>query len=222
MAANLKEVRNRIQSVKSTQQITKAMKMVSAAKLRRATDRIIQMRPYANKLSGILKNLLASADDISLDFATARESNNVLIILVTSDRGLCGGFNANLIKLAIRIINEKYSQQAQQGNVSVLTVGKKGFDFFKKLEYSVNSDYFELFSTLNFQDTAEAANHVLEGYATGTYDRVELIYSHFKNAASQIFMADQFLPVDLSAGTEGESTESHDTIYEPSTKSPHH
>ena len=117
--ANLKEVRNRIASVKSTQQITKAMKMVSAAKLRKATDRIIQMRPYADKLSGILKNLLASAEDISLDFATEREAKNVLIILITSDRGLCGGFNSNLVKTAIRTIKENYSDQAAKGNVSV-------------------------------------------------------------------------------------------------------
>ncbi len=214
--ANLKEVRNRIASVKSTQQITKAMKMVSAAKLRKATDRIIQMRPYADKLSGILKNLLASAEDISLDFATEREAKNVLIILITSDRGLCGGFNSNLVKTAIRTIKENYSDQAAKGNVSVLTVGKKGLDHFKRTQHNINSDYVELFGKLNFEDAAEAANHVMEGYSAGTYDRVELIYSRFKNAGTQIFQVDQYLPVDLTPANEASSPTNLDMIYEPS------
>src|SRR6185295_15050997 len=152
MSGTLKEVRNRIKSVQSTQQITKAMKMVSAAKLRRAQEAIIQMRPYAKKLQQMLRNIVSNADgDVSMELAAARPVEKVLVIVITSDRGLCGGYNSNLIKLAKQIIREKYSAQFAKGNVQVLPIGKKGYEHFTKAGYKVVDTYWNIFSDLSFE-----------------------------------------------------------------------
>lgn len=214
MSGALKEVRNRIKSVQSTQQITKAMKMVSAAKLRRAQDAITQMRPYAQKLQEMLSNIVSSSDgDMSLSLATERPVEKALIIVVTSDRGLCGGYNSNLIKLAKHTIKEKYSSQQAKGNVKVLPIGKKGYEHFTKNGFNVVSDFWGIFSDLRFETVQAAAKYAMNAFAAKEVDAVEIIYSEFKNAASQVFIAEQFLPVKKVAQT-GNKKKS-DFIFEP-------
>jgi len=214
MSGALKEVRNRIKSVQSTQQITKAMKMVSAAKLRRAQDAITQMRPYAQKLQEMLSNIVSSSDgDVSLSLATERPIEKVLIIVVTSDRGLCGGYNSNLIKLAKQTINEKYSAQMAKGNVKVLPIGKKGFEHFTKAGFNVVNDFWGIFSDLRFENVQTAAKYAMDAFAAKEIDAVDVIYSEFKNAASQMYIAEQFLPVKKVSET-GNNKKS-DFIFEP-------
>ncbi len=214
MSGALKEVRNRIKSVQSTQQITKAMKMVSAAKLRRAQDAITQMRPYAKKLQEMLGNIVsASEGDIAMDLATVREIENVLIIVVTSDRGLCGGYNSNLIKLAKLTISDKYAAQHSRGNVKIMPIGKKGYEHFTKSGYKVVDAYWHLFSNLGFESVQTAAQYAMKAFAAKEFDAVEVIYSEFKNAASQVFIAEPFLPVQKVADTG--TKKKADFIFEP-------
>lgn len=214
MSGALKEVRNRIKSVQSTQQITKAMKMVSAAKLRRAQDAITQMRPYAQKLQEMLSNIVSNSDgDVNMALAAERQVENVMIIVVTSDRGLCGGYNSNLIKLAKQVINEKYPQQAAKGKVHILPIGKKGYENFTKTGYKVVNQYWDIFSGLSFEKVQAAAKHAMDAFANKEIDAVELIYSEFKNAATQRYVAEQFLPVSKVAKTEGQKNA--DFIFEP-------
>jgi len=214
MSGALKEVRNRIKSVQSTQQITKAMKMVSAAKLRRAQDAIIQMRPYAQKLQEMLSNIVGNADgDINLALAKQRPVEKVLIIVITSDRGLCGGYNSNLIKLVKQDIKEKYTTQFAKGNVEILPLGKKGYEHFSKNNFKVVDRYWNIFSDLNFENVAAAAKYAMDAFAKGDVDAVDLVYSEFKNAATQKFIAEQFLPVKKSENKKGSSKA--DFIFEP-------
>jgi F-type H+-transporting ATPase subunit gamma len=212
MSGQLKEVRNRIQSVQNTQQITKAMKMVSAAKLRRATERIIQMRPYANKLNELMSNI-ASDSGVTIQLAQDRPVKNVLIVAVTSDRGLAGGFNSTTIKLAQQTIQERYAAQAQSGNVTVMPVGKKANDAFKKLPYKVIGDYALMFSTLDFNHASAAAEWMMNAYKNNEYDRIEIVYSQFKNAATQLFQVERFLPVLKT--TSGKGKAAVNFIFEP-------
>ena len=193
--ASLKEVKTRISSVISTQQITKAMKMVAAAKLRKSQDRIIQMRPFAKKMTGIIQNLSSGNTDGDNWFSKVRSEEKVLIIAVSSDRGLCGSFNSNTIKGVLRIIEEKYSAQHAKRNVTILTIGKKAQDYFTKRGFPVNTDYATLFNGLTFDKASEAANFVMEAFKNGTYDKVEIVYNQFKNVATQILIIEQFLPV---------------------------
>ncbi|MES2109608.1 MAG: ATP synthase F1 subunit gamma [Bacteroidota bacterium] len=193
--ANLKEVRNRIKSVSSTQQITKAMKMVSAAKLKRATNAIVQLRPYANKLKDLLANLSASLEDGSSPFLAQREPNKVLIVVVSSNRGLAGAFNANVIKTANNLISEKYGEQFRAGNVSIVSIGKKSQEFYQRRKYNVIGNNNDLYLDLNFQNTSVITESIMEGFLKGDYDRVELVYNQFKNAAMQILTVEQLLPV---------------------------
>ncbi len=214
MSGALKEVRNRIKSVQSTQQITKAMKMVSAAKLRRAQDAITQMRPYAKKLQEMLSNIVSSSDgDVAMDLAYERPIEKVLIIVVTSDRGLCGGYNSNLIKLTKQTILEKYSTQNTKGNVQVLPIGKKGYEFFTKNGFSVVDAYWDIFADLRFERVQAAAKYAMNAFVAKEIDVVEIIYSEFKNAASQVFTAEAFLPVPKIAETG--SKKKSDFIFEP-------
>ncbi len=210
--ANLKEVRIRITSVGSTQQITKAMKLVSATKLRRAQNAITQMRPYAQKLNGLLANLADSIDVDSLKvYFDKREVKNVLIVPITSDRGLCGSFNANVIKLAGRVIAEKY----QGKNISILPIGKKGSEFFGKTKHTVINDSRDAFLTLNAETGFIIGERILAEFKAGKYDAVEIVYNQFKNAATQILTNDQFLPIDKSTfGGAGDAK--NDYIFEPS------
>ncbi|MDQ6758214.1 MAG: ATP synthase F1 subunit gamma [Bacteroidota bacterium] len=214
MSGALKEVRNRIKSVQSTQQITKAMKMVSAAKLRKAQDAITQMRPYAKKLQEMLGNIVSNADgDISMNLATVRPVEKVLVIVVTSDRGLCGGYNSNLIKLAKQTIKEKYSAQSAKGNAEVLPLGKKGYEHFSKNNFKVVDHYWNIFADISFENVQKAAKFAMDAFASGQVDAVELVYSEFKNAATQRFVSEQFLPVPKSEKIKGQKQQ--DFIFEP-------
>ena len=207
--ANLKEIRLRITSVGSTMQITSAMKMVSAAKLKRAQDAIIQMRPYANKLTELLKNLSASLDSSDGGVYTQeREIKNVLLVTVTSNRGLCGGFNAYIMKKAKALINEDYAN----ANVSILSIGKKSSEHFTKNGFNVASTHDDLFGDLTFNNVAKVAQGIMEQFVEGNYDKVVLVYNQFKNAATQIIMAENFLPVQAS---ENDDSTVVDYIFEP-------
>jgi F-type H+-transporting ATPase subunit gamma len=196
MAGQLKEVRNRIKSVQSTQQITKAMKMVSAAKLRRAQDAIIQMRPYARKLQEMLSNIVSNTQvEGSNALAAERPVEKVLLIVITSDRGLAGAYNANVIKLAKATIREKYSSQFAKGHVTIWSIGKKGFEHFQKNNFKVTDTYKDIFLNLKFESVQAAAQAAVKGFQDKTFDAVEIVYSEFKNAATQRFVVERFLPI---------------------------
>ncbi|MBB5397896.1 ATP synthase F1 subunit gamma [Mucilaginibacter sp. AK015] len=222
--ANLKEVRNRIASVNSTQQITKAMKMVSAAKLRRATDAIVQLRPYANKLKDLLANLSASLEDGASPFLQQREPVRVLVVVVSSNRGLAGAFNTNVIKAANNLIAEKYSKQLSAGNVSIVAIGKKSQEYYQRRKYNVIGNNNDLYLDLNFINASKITEAIMQGFVDGDYDRVELVYNHFRNAAVQYLITEQLLPVPRSEAkpkeafkTKAEVVESQvDYILEPS------
>ena len=215
MSGALKEVRNRIKSVQGTQQITKAMKMVSAAKLRRAQDAITQMRPYAKKLQEMLSNIVSSSDgDVNMALAAERPVNKVMIIVVTSDRGLCGGYNSNLIKLARQTISDKYAAQLAKGNVQILPVGKKGYEHFNKNGFQVVDKYWDIFTGLSFEKVQTAAKYAMDAFANKEVDAVELVYSEFKNAGTQLFVSEQFLPVQKIVAVS--KNKKADFIFEPS------
>jgi F-type H+-transporting ATPase subunit gamma len=214
--ANLKEVRNRIKSVSSTQQITKAMKMVSAAKLKRATNAIIQLRPYANKLKDLLANLSASLEDNTSPYLQEREPVRVLVVVVSSNRGLAGAFNANVIKMANNLIAEKYSKQLAAGNVSIVAIGKKSQEFYQRRKYNVIGNNNDLYLALNFENASKITESIMQGFVDGDYDRVELVYNHFRNAAVQYQVAEQLLPVPKPEKKEETKTANVDYILEPS------
>ncbi len=211
--ANLKEVKTRISSVQSTQQITKAMKMVAAAKLRRAQDSIIQMRPYAQKLDSILVGVSASLDTEENVFSEEREVNSVLIIAITSDRGLCGPFNSNVFKATNALIADKYANQFKEGGVTILPIGKKALDYFSKRDFIVEKKFGELFGKLSFGEAMKAAEFAMKGFENKKFDAVEIVYNEFKNVATQIMCTDQFLPI-VSNEEEGSSV-NNDYIYQP-------
>ncbi|WP_316843256.1 ATP synthase F1 subunit gamma [Pedobacter psychrodurus] len=215
--ANLKEVRNRIASVQSTQQITKAMKMVSAAKLKRATNAIIALRPYATKLKEILGNLSASLEGSSSPFIQEREPNKVLIVTVSSNRGLAGAFNMNVIKAANNLIAEKYSEQLKNGNVSIISIGKKTQDFYEKRNYNVIGNNNEVYAALTFENVTKITDAIMAGFIKGEFDKVEVVYNRFKNAAVQIITSEQLLPLPKAEETKVETkTTNVDYILEPS------
>lgn len=216
--ANLKEVKNRIQSVTSTQQITSAMKMVAAAKLKRAQDRITQMRPYSQKLTGILQNVSSTlGGDIENVYGEVRETEKVLLVVVSSDRGLCGAFNNNVFKQTVKLVNETYSYENKHKGVFILPIGKKAYDFFKKRNYQVIEGYEGLFSNLTFDSVREAAEYAMSGFVDGTYDKVDLVYNEFKNVATQIIRAENFLPLQPAEERATQATKKDvDYIFEPS------
>lgn len=217
--ANLKEVKGRIQSVVSTQQITKAMKMVAAAKLRRAQDRIIQMRPYSQKLTEIIQNVSAGgADSGDNPYSEERSAKSVLLIVVTSDRGLCGGFNSSIFKSTKTLIQEKYSSVETNGNLHILPIGKKSLEFFQKRKYNVIEGYSHLFGDLNFAEAKEVAELAMEGFLNGEYDAIDIVYNEFKNVATQIVKQEQFLPI-LEVESEEKIEGEIDYLYEPSKES---
>ncbi|MBS4063663.1 MAG: ATP synthase F1 subunit gamma [Chitinophagaceae bacterium] len=216
MPGQLKEVRNRIKSVQSTQQITKAMKMVSAAKLRKAQDSIIQMRPYAQKLQDMLSNIVSNSDgDVSMKLAAERTVNKVLIILITSDRGLCGGYNANLVKLAKATVLENYAEQNRKGNVTVWGIGKKGLEAMERAGYKTNAAYRDTFLQLSFENVQQASAAAMTAFENGEFDVVEIIYSQFKNAATQFFKAERFLPIPKAQKAATKTQTKSDFIFEP-------
>ncbi|SMG19489.1 ATP synthase F1 subunit gamma [Sphingobacterium psychroaquaticum] len=214
--ANLKEVRNRITSVSSTQQITKAMKMVSAAKLKRATNAIVQLRPYANKLRDILAQVSASVEGSDSPFTQDRVPTKVLIIVLTSNRGLAGAFNANAIKTANNLIFNKYAEQHARGNLSIIAIGKRGHDFFEKRGFDVIGNNNDLFSDLTFLNVSKVTEYVMDEFKAGNIDRVEIVYNQFKNAAMQILTAEQLLPLLPEEKTDAAAAKESDYIIEPS------
>lgn len=214
--ANLKIVRTRIQSVKSTQQITKAMKMVAASKLRKAQDAILQMRPYVQKLYGILENAATSLDnEQQSEYSIEKEVEKVLIVVITSDRGLCGGFNTNAIKAGLNVIQEKYIDQERSNNLWILPLGKKAFEYFSKRNYQVIDQFYQIYEDLSFDKAKDAAGFVMKGFLDGDFDQIELVYNEFKNVATQILRTDRFLPI-ASDDQEKEINASVDYIFEPS------
>ena len=214
--ANLKEVRNRISSVISTQQITKAMKMVSASKLRRAQDAIIQMRPYAAKLREIMENISSTLDSSAGGaYATIRPVKKVLIVAINSNRGLCGGFNANIVRTINRLLREQYAAQVKEGNVKILCIGKKASDFFSKNANLYAGNHNEIYNQLNFDNASAIAEKIMKEFAEGAYDKVEIVYNQFKNAAVQYVQAEQLLPITPPEKKEEKSKQVNDYIFEP-------
>jgi F-type H+-transporting ATPase subunit gamma len=214
--ANLKAIRIRIASFKSTRQITSAMKMVSAAKLRKAQDKIVRLRPYAFKLHDLMVNLSQSLSDSEIENIYGRISppERVLIVVITSNRGLCGAFNTNVINETRRIISEKYVDQFQKGNLKLLTIGKKGYDYFRKQKVNMLPDQNNLYNDLTFENVKQVAEQVMKSFTSIEFDRVELIYNQFKNAAVQNLTNEVFLPVETTPSGRAKTTPP-DYIYEP-------
>ncbi|WP_373521413.1 ATP synthase F1 subunit gamma [Aquiflexum sp.] len=210
--ANLKEVKQRITSVTSTQQITRAMKMVAAAKLRRAQDRILKMRPYSQKLTVILNDVISGmGDELEVVYAEQRPVQNVLVVVMTSDKGLCGAFNSNAIKAGVNLIEKKF----KDSNVTILPLGKKAFEFFSKKGYQVNADYYGIFADVAYDDVRKIALYAMEGFASKKFDRVMMVYNHFRNVAIQDLTVEQFLPMGVNPA-EATSVSNTDYILSPS------
>jgi len=217
MSGKLKEVRTRITSVTSTQQITKAMKVVSAAKLRKAQDAILRMRPYAVKMTSILANLAeATKGEVNIPQAEERPVRKVLIVAITSDRGLCGGFNANVIKQVRLLARTEYAEQAMRGELHIMPIGKKSADAFKRNDFPLILDYTGMFSGLSFEKSKEAADYLKTAFADGRFDRVVVVYNSFKNAATQILSVEQFLPISkFEENSPSNSKTQTEFIFEP-------
>lgn len=213
--ATLREIRQRIGGVKSTQKITKAMKMVAAAKLRRATDAIIAARPYAKKMQELLSYLSGQVDVTVYPQFARREIKAVAIVVVTADRGLCGAFNSNIIKATVQHIKTHYAALNKAGKVKLICVGKKGFDFFSKRNYEVVSKHVGIFNQLNFTTAKTIVAEVVDGFIKGDYDKVEVISNEFKNAVQQKLTIGQFLPI-VQEQTVEKKTQLTDYIFEPS------
>jgi F-type H+-transporting ATPase subunit gamma len=215
MAGQLKEVRNRIKSIQSTQQITKAMKMISATKLRKAQEAIQQMRPYSKKLQQVLGNIVnGSMDDTSSALSTPRPVEKVLLIVITSDRSSCGAYNSTLIKLAKATLHDKYPAQTAKGNSIIWSIGKKGYEHFLKNNYKVNGEFRDIFQHLHFESVQLCAAAAVKAFLNREFDAVEIIYSQFKNAASQSFVVEPFLPIPKAKKAQG--AVANDFIFEPS------
>jgi F-type H+-transporting ATPase subunit gamma len=221
MAGGLKEVRERIKSVNNTQQITKAMKMVSAAKLRKAQSAIVQLRPYADRLNRMLSNILSNVDaGAGVSFGKVREVKNVLIVVVTSNRGLAGAFNTNIAKEALTLIRNKYAAQQRTGNVTLMFVGKKGYDYFRARTKDLKFDtrHLALFDNLAYENVSLVSRQLMDAFSAGQYDAVEVVYSRFKNAATTFPTTEQWLPVPKMAPpatTGAASKKKADYIFEP-------
>jgi F-type H+-transporting ATPase subunit gamma len=219
MSGKLKEVRERIKSVQSTQQITKAMKMVSAAKLRRAQQAIVEMRPYSNRLDKMMDNIVSNLEgDISSPFVQKREPNKAAVVVITSNRGLCGAFNTNIIKEAIAKIENNYSTQREQKNLTLIFIGKKGFDVLKKRYSDANivTEYLDLFSDLSFENVSRASGFVMDGFINKQFDVVDVCYGQFKNAAVQEPKCVSFLPVQPVQKKDKATEKKSDYLFEPS------
>jgi len=215
MSGKLKEVRERMKSVSSTQQITKAMKMVSAAKLRKAQDAIVRMRPYADKLNHMLRNVLSAVEgDVSISFGKDRPVHHATIVVITSNRGLAGAFNTNIVKAAAREIELQFSAQRAAGKLTIIPIGKRGFDFFRRnyKDCTINRDYVTLFENLEFDHTVTVPRAIMDQFSKGETDRVMVFYGRFKNAATQFPETVQYLPVPK---IEAASTRRVDYIFEP-------
>lgn len=211
--ANLKDIRTRMSSVKTTRQVTSAMKMVSAAKLRKAQEAIIRIRPYADKLSDILGNLSESLKSLEDNpYGIDRGYNRILMVVINSNRGLCGAFNGNVSKKALQLITHEFSEQNNSGDIDLLTVGKNAYDFFRRRDFSP-AEKNDLYDNLDFDHVSPVVESIMSAFVEGKYDKVYLVYNQFKNAATQILTNEQFLPIE---NIETEETKgSTDYIFEP-------
>ncbi|MCK4664499.1 MAG: ATP synthase F1 subunit gamma [Bacteroidales bacterium] len=215
--ANLKEVRTRLSSVATTKQITSAMKMVAAAKLKKAQDAIIQIRPYANKLHEILSNVSESLESNKENiYGEQRELNKILIVVITSNKGLCGAFNTNVIKKTVEITNNKFSGQFKEGNVSFITIGKKVTDFLSKKKYNIFYSDNNILEKTNFDDVSQLAETIMNKFINKDYDKIILIYNQFKNAGVQILKQEQFLPIEIQEQDKDKITSQSEYLFEPS------
>jgi F-type H+-transporting ATPase subunit gamma len=218
MAGGLKEVRERIKSVISTQQITKAMKMVSAAKLRKAQNAIVQMRPYADRLNRMLSNILSNLDgDATTSFGVAREVKQALVVVVTSNRGLCGAFNTNVNKEAANLVHTKYAKQLAEGKVTLLFIGKKGYDFFRRRYTNItfNTEHVTLFDNLAYDNVSLVSKALMDEFVKGQFDAIDIVYGRFKNAATTFPTSEQWLPVPKMKPEGDAAKKKSDYIFEP-------
>jgi F-type H+-transporting ATPase subunit gamma len=210
--ANLKELRNRITSVGSTMQITSAMKMVSAAKLSKAQDAITKMRPYANKLTELLQDLSASMEaETNSPFTEEREVNDVLIIAISSNKGLAGAFNSNIVKQVKNLAIGKYKDQS----ISLAAIGKKGYEVLNSQSYIIDYHEEEMVNHLEYKDVSALTEKIMKDFETGTYDKVVLVYNHFKNAGTQVVLTEDFLPIKQLSEDTNQNTTQTDYIFEP-------
>lgn len=217
--ATLREIRRRIGGVKSTQKITKAMKMVAAAKLRRAQDAIIAARPYARKMKELLQHLVGTVDNTTNLLLIPRDVERVVLVVVSSDRGLCGAFNANIIKAAINHIKTNYAEIYKAGNLKLECVGKKGYDYFIKRDYKIISKHLGIYSSLNFGHARAIMEELVHGYLAGEFDRVEVVYNEFKSVIQQKIAVEQLIPIPAEQSSPHSplrTSQSTDYIYEPS------
>jgi F-type H+-transporting ATPase subunit gamma len=218
--ANTKELRERIKSVKSTQQLTRAMKMVALAKLKRAQDAITQLRPYAQKLGEIMSNIASNmSEELDSPYAKTEKPERVLLVVITSNRGLCGAFNTNVNKAAYEVATGLYAEQHAAGNVSVLAIGKKAFEYFKKRGFPLVGENNDVFANLSFDTVNALATQVMDGFVEGKWNRVDIVYNEFKNILTQVKKHDQFLPIkgaDAIAPAAGTAAKTNaDYIFEP-------
>lgn len=211
--ATLRDIKRRIVGVKNTQQITKAMKMVAAAKLRRAQEGILNARPYAKQINSMLTHLISDEDRASNPFIAERETKNIAVVVVTADRGLCGAFNTNILRETVRFINDDLSNK--NASINVFCVGKKGFDFFSKRDYSVTGKKTGLFSTLQYETALDISNDLIAHYLDGKFDKIYIVYNEFKSVISQKMVIEQFLPIPLPAENDKGVKENTYYIYEP-------
>jgi F-type H+-transporting ATPase subunit gamma len=215
--ANLKAIRLRIGSVKSTRQITSAMKMVAAAKLRKAQDAIVQLRPFANKLNEILVGLNIALRDTEIEnlYAERKDTRGrTLLVVVTSNKGLCGAFNANVIRDVRRLMAEQYKEQMRRGDLWFMPIGKKGFEVLRKMKCNILEEHCDIYSGLAYENTSKISERLINLYLTKEFDRIEIIYNQFKNAAVQRLTEEVFLPVSTAAADKEEEALT-DYIYEP-------
>jgi len=217
--ANLKEIRNRITSVSTTEQVTSAMKMVAAAKLKQTQDAIIRIKPYANDLHDILTRL---SEDVNITkdnvYFQQRAEKNILIVFVSSNRGLCGSFNSNVIKLGFEVAKKKYPEQLKNGNVSFIAIGKYANEFLRKNHFNITRRFGDVFNNLTFENVVPIAQYIMDGFINGYFDKVDIIYNRFKNAAVQILIDEQFLPIIVDDKIKKKHEITQDYIFEPSKK----
>lgn len=217
--SSLKEIRTRINSVKSTRKITSAMKMVAAAKLKKAQDAVLNLRPYDKKLHEILVSIARSIENegVESEYLVKRPEEKVLLILITSNKGLCGGFNSNVIKKGLEIAQSKYSRQWKEGNVSFYTIGRKGTEFFRLKGYPLYGSDNDLLDDISFSKAIPVARSIMSAFTSQEFDKIEIIYNKFKNAAVQLLTVDSFLPIDLELDEQvPEENEQYYYIFEPS------
>lgn len=217
--ATLRDIRRRIGGIKSTQKITRAMKMVAAAKLRHAQEAILQARPYARKMAEMLRHLSGKVDVAKFPQLAQRKVERVALVVVTADRGLCGAFNTNIARAAVLHVKNNYSEMNASGKLSLVCVGKKGFEYFNRRKYQIIAKHIGLFHSLDFAGARAIVSDIVERYAAGEFDKVEVVYNEFKNAVQQRIVIEQFLPIPPDTAEGGDSKVAHslvDYIYEPS------